>query len=202
MSQRLPRWPSTPWAHPYADHVHLAAGGRVVLGERRPGDAALPAELRADLRQWGAVAASMRGARPEQQDIVSRRGRQLAGRVSDVLGRPVEYVDPLTGGRDLVHGRTTEPIPLARAEPTPWSTGLTVSAFFAVLAAIGDVTLARAFGEAFGLLWIPANLLVVGGLAPSLWLVRRAPFWRWIGLGVAVGLGVAWIVLLLGQFLG
>jgi hypothetical protein len=176
----------------------------VVLGDTMPGDSVLPADLRADLRQWAAVATSMHGApaRQEQRDIVSLRGRQLAGRVSDVLGRPVEYVDPLTGGRDLVHGRTTEPIPRLRPEPTPWGTGLAVAAFFAVLAAIGDITLAQAFGEAFGLLWIPANLLVVGGLAPSLWLVRRTPFWRWIGLGVAVGLGVAWVVLLLGQFLG
>ncbi|MFC5948619.1 DUF2537 domain-containing protein [Pseudonocardia lutea] len=186
--------------------MHLAAGGQVVLGERRPGDAVLPPDLAADLRQWGAVAASIRGieVRAEQQDIVSRRGRQLAGRVSDVLGRPVEYVDPLTGGVDLVRGRTTEPIPLVPPhpeEPTPWATGLVVAAFFAVLAAIGDITLSRAFGEAFGLLWIPANVLVVGGLAPSLWLVRRVPFWRWMGLGAAVGLGVAWVVLLLGQFL-
>ena len=191
------------WRRPYADLVHLAAGGRVVLGDTKPGDDVLPAELSADLRQWGAVAASIVGAPvlPEQRDIVSRRGRQLAGRVSDVLGRPVEYVDPLTGGRERVSGRSTGPVPVIAPEPTPWETGLPVAAFFAVLAAIGDITLSRAFGEAFGLLWIPANLLVVGGLAPSLWLVRRQRFWRWIALGVAVGLGVAWIVLLLGQFL-
>ncbi|GAA1869395.1 DUF2537 domain-containing protein [Pseudonocardia ailaonensis] len=175
----------------------------MVLGDRRPGDAVLPAELSADLREWGAVAARVGAdAIPEQQDIVSRRGRQLAGRLSDVLGRPVEYRDPLTGGVDLVHGRTTEPIPLLQApEPIPWGTGLTVSAFFAVVAAIGDVTLSRAFGEAFGMLWIPANVLVVGGLSPSLWLIRRLPFWRWIGYGVAAGLAAAWVILLLTAFL-
>lgn len=192
-----------PWRRPYPDPVHLGAGGRVVLGDRRPGDRVLPEELRADLRQWGAVAASIAEAPvlAEQRDIVSRRGRQLAGRVSDVLGRPVDYVDPLTGGRERVQGRSTGPIPVVAPEPPPWETGLPIAAFFAVVAAIGDITLSRAFGEAFGLLWIPANVLVVGGLAPSLWIARNQRFWRWIALGVAVGLGVAWVVLLLGQFL-
>ena len=163
----------------------------------------LPADLAADLQDWGAVAARLSArAVPGEQDIVSRRGRQLAGRVSDVLGRPVEYVDPLTGGVDLVHGRSTEPIPLLQTpEPTPWATGLTVAAFFAVVAAIGDVTLSRAFGEAFGMLWIPANVLVVGGLSPSLWLIRKLLFWRWIALGIAVGLAMAWVILLLTAFL-
>ena len=64
--------------------------------------------------------------------------------------------------------------------------------------AIGDVALSRAFAEAFGLLWVPANLLVGLGLAPSLYLLRGAPFWRWPALGAAAGLVVAWIVLLLG----
>ena len=64
--------------------------------------------------------------------------------------------------------------------------------------AIGDVALSRAFADAFGLLWVPANLLVGLGLAPSLYLLRRVRFWRWPALGTAAGLLVAWIVLLLG----
>jgi len=142
-----------------------------------------------------------RRARGRRAELAARarRGRQLAGRVSAAWGRPIEYVDPLTGGRERVQG--TGPLPAVAPEPTPWETGLPVAGFFAVLAAIGDIALSRAFGEAFGLLWIPANLLVVGGLAPSLWLARRQRFWRWIAYGVAVGLAVAWIVLLLGQFL-
>lgn len=76
--------------------------------------------------------------------------------------------------------------------------GLPVAAFFAVLAGVADVGLSRAFAGTFGLLWIPANLLVGGGLAPSLWLLRRTPFWRWPALGVAVGVVVAWVCLLAG----
>lgn len=97
---------------------------------------------------------------------------------------------------------TANPLARAPAEPpgpTPWATGLTVAAFVAVFLTLADVALCRAFAEAFGLLWIPANLLVVAGLAPSLWLLRRTPLWRWPALGATVGLGVAWIVLLLAM---
>ena len=92
--------------------------------------------------------------------------------------------------------------PLARppaepSGPTPWATGLPIAAFAAVFLTLADVALCRAFAEAFGWLWIPANLLVGVGLAPSLWLLRRTPLWRWPALGAAVGLGVSWVVLLL-----
>ena len=83
--------------------------------------------------------------------------------------------------------------------PTPWATGLLIAAFVAVFLTLADVALCRAFAEAFGLLWIPANLLVGAGLAPSLWLLRRTPLWRWPALGATVGLGVSWVVLLLAM---
>ena len=82
--------------------------------------------------------------------------------------------------------------------PTPWATGLVVAAFVAVFVTLADVVLCRAFAEAFGLLWIPANLLVTMGTAPSLWMAREVPFWRWPALGAAVGLVAAWVVMLLG----
>jgi uncharacterized protein DUF2537 len=68
-----------------------------------------------------------------------------------------------------------------------------------VVVAVGDIALSRAFAEAFGLLWVPANILVALGLAPSLHLLRLTPFWRWPALGAAAGLVAAWVVLLLGQ---
>ena len=83
-------------------------------------------------------------------------------------------------------------------EPTPWATGLAVSAFTAVFVAFGDIALSTAFADAFGLLWVPANLLVAFGLTPSLHLLRHTPFWRWPALGAAAGLVTAWVVLLLG----
>jgi hypothetical protein len=102
--------------------------------------------------------------------------------------------------RSAVPG-SPDPSPSAAAEPsdpTPWGTGTAVAVFFAVLVALADIVLARAFAGAFGLLWLPANLLVTAGTTPSLWLAREVPFWRWPALGAAAGIAVAWIVLLLG----
>jgi hypothetical protein len=103
------------------------------------------------------------------------------------LAPPVRAVSPLAG-------------PLVEPPgPTPWGTGLTVAAFAAVFIAIADIALCRAFAESFGWLWIPANLLVGIGLAPSLWLMRRTPLWRWPALGAVVGLAASWVVLLLAM---
>lgn len=175
----------------------------MVLGDRQAGDPPLPVELQAALAEWDQFADTVASSgRPEELDLLRRRGRQLASRVADVLGRPVDFVDPVTGAVESVRVRAPGSIPRLAAEPpgpTPWGTGLTLAGFFAVLFAVGDIVLCRAFSEAFGLLWLPANLLVGLGLAPSLWLVRRTPLWRWPALGAAVGLGVAWVVLLLGM---
>ncbi|WP_219413304.1 DUF2537 domain-containing protein [Pseudonocardia nigra] len=178
------------------------AGGRVVVGERRPGDPPLPGDLQDALSEWGAFAATVtRAGGPEEQALLQRRGRQLAARVADVLGRPVDLTDPVTGTTESISVGVTGPIPRLAPNPpgpTPWATGLTVAAFFAVLVAMGDIVLCHAFAEAFGLLWVPANLLIGCGLAPSLYLMRRMPFWRWLALGAAAGLAAAWVVLLLG----
>lgn len=98
--------------------------------------------------------------------------------------------------------RALSPLAEPSAEPpgpTPWATGLVIAAFAGVFLAIADVALCRAFAEAFGWLWIPANLLVGIGLAPSLWLMRRTPLWRWPALGAALGLAASWVVLLLAM---
>ena len=101
--------------------------------------------------------------------------------------RPVPPLSPLT-----------RPLPEPPG-PTPWGSGLLIATFVAVFLTIADVALCRAFAEAFGWLWIPANLLVGVGLAPSLWLLRRTPLWRWPALGAAVGLTASWVVLLLAM---
>jgi Protein of unknown function (DUF2537) len=171
-------------------------GVRVESGDRRAGDPPLPAELQDALGEWARFSVAVtRGGRPEELELVSRRGRQLASRVADALGRSVEFTDPVTGSVEAIHaGRTGRVVP--PAEPTPWATGLAVSAFVAVFAAIADVVLTRAFSDAFGALWLPANLLIAFGVAPSLWMARQVPLWRWIALGAAVGLAAAWVVLL------
>jgi hypothetical protein len=173
------------------------------LGDRQPGDGPLPSDLQEAVREWSALAVlAGRSAGPGERALLRRRGLQLAARVADVLGRPVEFTDPSTGEIESVRVGAPGPAPrlsVRPAGPTPWATGLTVSAFFAVLAAIGDIALSRAFAEAFGLLWIPANLLVAVGLAPSMYLLRKVPFWRWPAIGAAAGLAAAWVALLLAM---
>ena len=142
-----------------------------------------------------------RSGGPEEYEAVRRRGRLLAAQIAEARGRPVEFIDPTTGAVESVPGRAGTSIhPVRATSPgeTPWASGLAVAGFAAVFVTIGDVALSRAFADAFGLLWVPANLLVGLGFAPSLHLLRRVPFWRWPAMGTAAGLAAAWVVLLLG----
>jgi hypothetical protein len=170
--------------------------------DRQPDDdPPLPAALRQALREWRVLAETVaQSGGPEEHEVVRRRGRLLASRIAEVLGRPIEFVDPATGVAESIDDQpTTDSVAAPNSgEPTPWATGLPVAAFAAVLVAIGDIALSRAFADAFGLLWVPANLLVGLGLAPSLYLLRGVPFWRWPALGAAAGLVAAWVVLLFG----
>jgi len=59
------------------------------------------------------------------------------------------------------------------------------------------VSLSLGLGETSHWLALVANVLVVGGLAPSVWLGRRVPVWRWVAYGVVTGVLVAWLVLIL-----
>lgn len=186
----------------------------MVRVQLKAGDPPLPAELVDALREWDAFAVTVaRAGRSDEVELLRRRGRQLASRVAGVLGRPVEFIDPVTArsesipadpSRSTTRPDATRPVDSRPAEPpeppgpTPWATGLAVAAFFAVFVAIADTMLSRAVGEVFGLVWLPANLLVGIGLAPSLYLIRDTPFWRWPAWGAAAGLVVAWVVLLLG----
>jgi Protein of unknown function (DUF2537) len=82
-------------------------------------------------------------------------------------------------------------------EPTPWATGLTVSAMTAVIVGIALFSLSQ--GLATVGVWpvVLANLLVAAGLAPSMWLARATPIWRWVAHGTAAGILLTWITLLL-----
>ncbi|MBO0848549.1 MAG: DUF2537 domain-containing protein [Pseudonocardia sp.] len=88
-----------------------------------------------------------------------------------------------------------------RTEPTPWATGLTAAAIIAVVIGVIDAILSTALEVSFGWVWIPANLVIGIGLAPSIWLLRRMPFWRWIAYGVAAGLITAWLTLIIATAL-
>lgn len=85
----------------------------------------------------------------------------------------------------------------APAEPTPWATGLIVSAFAAVVVLAAVVTLVRGLAEVTWLLGAIGLIVVTGGLAPSIWLARHTPLWRWVGFGVAAGIAISWVAVLL-----
>ncbi|HYZ08192.1 MAG TPA: DUF2537 domain-containing protein [Pseudonocardiaceae bacterium] len=174
-----------------------AQAGSAVLacyGDRTPDPAwfNLSDELRAALDEWARVAEIItlggndQQGHPSPAELVSRRGRQLAARLAVTTGRPVGYVDPVTGAMELIG-----------QEPTPWATGLTVSAVSAAMVLATLVALAQGLTEIGA--WAPPGtlLLVTAGLAPSVWLARHTPVWRWLCFGVAAGVALSWVVLLL-----
>ncbi|SMD22410.1 DUF2537 domain-containing protein [Lentzea albidocapillata] len=187
--------------------------GRAVLageddsGEREVDPHSLPlgADLAEALHEWAKVAdAVVRTETPSDGvagALISRRGKQLAGRIAAVMNSPVSYTDPVSGDLLTVDAPeapveaavTTE----AEPEPTPWGTGLTVSVITAAIVTVTVVSLSLGLGETSRWLALVANVLVVGGLAPSVWLGRSVPVWRWVAYGVVTGVLVAWLALIL-----
>lgn len=175
-----------------------------------PDEVGLGAGLAEALHEWARVAAAVRrGRNGAGGEVVSNRGRQLAGRLAAALGTPVRYLDPVTD-RALVVPPPMRAAPM-RAAParaaatatTPWGTGLTVAAFFAVVAVVAIVALARTLAqETAGWVAVVATTVVAAGLAPSLWLGRSVPVVRWIVLGVAIGAGLSWTGVLLTMLFG
>lgn len=82
-------------------------------------------------------------------------------------------------------------------EPTPWSTGLTVSGVVAAIVGIALLHLSQGLAANGRGAVALANLLVAAGLTPSIWLARETPTWRWIAYGTAAGIVFTWLALLL-----
>ncbi|HEY1967430.1 MAG TPA: DUF2537 domain-containing protein [Pseudonocardia sp.] len=82
-------------------------------------------------------------------------------------------------------------------EPTPWATGLTVTAMVTVMVALTDVALTGTLRAEYHWVWLPANVLVGIGLVPTVWQLRAAALWRWVVHGVALGLLLGWLAMLL-----
>jgi hypothetical protein len=82
-------------------------------------------------------------------------------------------------------------------EPTPWATGLIVSAMAATVVGFALLSLSQDLAPNGAWLVVLANLLVAAGLAPSIWLGRAIPIWRWVAYGAAAGIVLTWLILLL-----
>jgi hypothetical protein len=197
-----------------AGEVSDSGGGHTAEGEARevdPHSLALGADLADALHEWARVAEAVyrngQDGGTAAARLVSRRGRQLAGRVAAVMGAPVSYADPLTGeitevgvpeppaGAPPRADRSTRAQRLT-GEPTPLATGLTVAAITGLLMMLVVITLSLALGAANRWLPLIANVVIAVGLAPSVWLARRTLVWRWVAFGVVGGIVVAWIALL------
>lgn len=202
--------------------LRVRDGRAVLAGEDHSGDHAgerevdphslpLGADLAEALHEWAKVAdAVVRTETPADgvaSALVTRRGRQLAGRIAAAMNAPVHYTDPVSG--ELISVDAPEaPAKAAKTaqvqtvvrdepEPTPWGTGLTVSIITAAIVTVTVVSLSLGLSETSRWLALVANVLVVGGLAPSVWLGRRVPVWRWVAYGVVTGVLVAWLALIL-----
>ncbi|MEO6880621.1 MAG: DUF2537 domain-containing protein [Mycobacteriaceae bacterium] len=137
------------------------------------------------LADWEAVSRTVGAGQGEARAIVVRRAVQLARELAAQRGEAVRVVD----GAQV---RRVEP-----EEPTPWVTGCVLAAFVAALVVVVLLVLTRGLAALSGVLALAVNVVVVGGLAPSVWLARERPVWRWVGLGAAVGVGLAWLWLVL-----
>jgi hypothetical protein len=168
------------------------------------GSLPLGGQLSEDLCEWARVVGAVRRSEPAGAGmagaVVSRRGRQLAARVAASLHLPVAYIDPMTGEVSVIDppsGRPAAPTrpTLVTREPTPWLTGLTVSAFVLVVVLVSMLTLIDTLARTHPVLAVGTNVVVTAGLMPSVWLVRHTPIWRWVALGVFAAISLAWLAL-------
>ena len=197
------------------DDIEFDIGQDDALGEPDADQVELDADLARALHEWARVAQAVVRSAGAASDVgaasglISRRGRQLATRVAAQMGTVISYVDPLTGEvvdvgepEDWPRPRGAHAAPQDRGRPdrrarrTPWGTGLTVSAFAAAVVLFAVIALSEALGSASRWLAVAANIIIALGLAPSLWLARKVPVWRWVVYGVIAGIGLAWIALL------
>ncbi|MGH3914277.1 MAG: DUF2537 domain-containing protein [Pseudonocardiaceae bacterium] len=175
--------------------LHARAGRAVLIGHGTPplapSDLHLPTDLEPALHEWAQIAETVRrDGDCEAGAVVSQRGRLLATRLAGTTGVPVAYADPMAGGMEILS-------PGQHEEPTPWATGGALSAAAAVLVGITLFALSEGLaGRGAGFV-VLANIIVAAGLAPSMWLARAIPVWRWVAYGAAGGILLAWIALLL-----
>lgn len=161
------------------------------------GTLTLPEGLAEALHEWAEVAEAVELSEGAGE-AVYQRGRHLAWRLAGALAQPVRYVDPVTGEAEEILPPPPAPrLAPAPAEPTPWGTGLTVSFLVGAIAFVAIMALSQGLSQASPLLAFGANIVIAGGLAPSVWLSRHTPVWRWVSYGVVAGIGVAWLALLL-----
>ncbi|MHA6798230.1 DUF2537 domain-containing protein [Bounagaea algeriensis] len=158
------------------------------------------------LGEWAEVAAGFTGAaeasggsgRPDEAAtaVLTDRARALAARVAAELGAEVDCVDPLSG--QLLRAEPDAAAQPPAGESVPWGPGLFVSGVFGAIVAVVLVVVSRGLADVNVVLALVVNLAVAAGFAPSVWVGRTLPTWRWIAWGTGCGVLAAWAALLLG----
>ncbi|GAB3718123.1 DUF2537 domain-containing protein [Amycolatopsis oliviviridis] len=189
----------------------LAGPGGESAREVDPHSLAIGSDLAQALHEWARVASVVGDSGTEAVSVVSQRGRQLAQRVAATMGTSVRFVDPVSGEGVIIDPPAPAPrselarrlfgTPDPAGEPTPWLTGLTISAFVAAVVVVAMLALANTLArETSGWLALLASAVVTAGITPSLWLARRVPIVRWASFGAAAGIVIAWIGVLIVVF--
>lgn len=80
--------------------------------------------------------------------------------------------------------------------PTPWATGLPLTGFTAAATVVVVVAFGSALAWVHPILAVLVLVVTAAGAAPTVLAWLRVPVLRWFGAGVAVGVPVGWLVLL------
>lgn len=191
-----------------ADGAHLDAARPDTTGADHPaapGPAAAPAPQQSAAPQLARP--ERRGGEPERRGA-ERRGNVylLPGATAPTDGTAVEDADAVaatedadaTGPESPPGGDDAEREDWAwvrewrdGGEPTPWSTGVVIAAFAALLTGVAVWVLSAGLSDR-PIVAVLVNLLVAAGLAPAIWLSRGLPVLRWIAAGAAVGIVIGW----------
>lgn len=75
---------------------------------------------------------------------------------------------------------------------------LVVAGFSAVLFTVAVIVFGAAMVAVHPLLALVVNVVVVAGVAPTVWQWRAVPVWRWVIYGALVGVVAGWVALLFG----
>lgn len=81
-------------------------------------------------------------------------------------------------------------------EPTPWASGLVITAFSALVVGVAIWVLCAGLADRPGIA-VLVNILVAAGLAPAMWLSRGLPVLRWIAGGALIGVIGGWFAAIL-----
>ena len=80
--------------------------------------------------------------------------------------------------------------------PTPWATGLTLTAFSFAAIVVAVVACGQVLGRIHPVLAVVVNVVTVAGVAPTVWSWLRVQVLRWLAAGFVAGVPFGWLALI------